>query len=109
MRDLEAAAAKFKHIRRLVIGVPVDFASETVYGITMSEYLEELNLTRHGVLPESDLKCILSWLAGISPFRGKRPKGADSFHAHTVGFSQDSGNTSAAEGSRSLRHAVQDS
>jgi hypothetical protein len=66
----------------------------------MFEYLEELNLTRHGVLPESDLKCILSWLAGISPFRGKRPKGTDSFQSHNVGCSQDDGKTSAAEGSR---------
>jgi len=100
MRDLETAATKCKHIRGLVIGVPVDCALETVYYVTMFKYLEELNLTRHGVLPESDLKRILSWLAGISPFRGKRPKEADSFQAHTVGCSQDGGNTSADEGSR---------
>ena len=101
-RDLAVLAHKCKHITRLDIGVPIDYLSRAFCYISSFQHLEELNLSRMRNLPENELQRILLWLAGVLPSDEERSEETKDSLARSAGSSQDSGNTSTAESSRTF-------
>ena len=100
-RDLALLAHKCKHVARLDIGVSIDYLSRAFCYISRFKYLEELNLSRIRNLPENELQRILLWLAGVLPSEESSEEREDIL-AYSASSSQESGNTSAAESSRTL-------
>jgi hypothetical protein len=99
-RDLATVAEKCKYIKCLDIGVSINYPSRTFYYISRFKYLEELNLSRFTFLSEGELHNILLWLAGIIPSDEESSEEQDNFRTRTVDSSQEGGNSSGAEGSR---------
>jgi hypothetical protein len=98
-RDLAILAHKCKHIKRLEMGVPIDYLLRAFCYISRFQCLEELNLSRMLYLPDNELQRILLWLTGVLPSDGESSEETEDMLAHRAGSSQDSGNTSAAESS----------
>jgi hypothetical protein len=96
MEDLVTLADKCKHIRRLDVDLPHDYTPRDSDHIFKFEYLEELNLF---TMWSDDLYHILLRLIGAASDEASSEQSEHTV-APTAGSSQDSGNTSAAEGSR---------
>jgi hypothetical protein len=91
-RDLSILAHKCKHMKRLEMGVPIDYLLKAFCYISRFQCLEELNLSRMIYLPDVELQRILSWLTGVVPTDESAEE-----TAQRAGLWQDSGIASCAE------------